>query len=137
MTKECKYVKNLSLPGVPASTMKNVDKLLGIGTTRGNQTDAGKNELVAMKLTKDDIKSIERWDSQQITFILKDDSNPVVNGGSPFSNLLNDIVTKKEVEDLIKEEQSLSTVGNALYSIPIALFTLLAISSNSLWINIF
>jgi hypothetical protein len=100
--RNCRYVSDLSVSGAPISVIKpTVDKFLGIGNTNGNQADAGKNALIAMKLTENDIKEIKQSNGQ-ITLILNDSPNPTVGGDTPFSHVSNDIVTGADAEKEIK-----------------------------------
>ena len=102
----CRYVKPLSVSGAPISAIQSiVDKFLGIGNTNGNQADAGKNALIAMKLTESDIKEIKQSNGQ-ITLILNDSTNPTVGGDTPFSHVSNDIVTSADAEAEIKKNLS-------------------------------
>ncbi len=78
------------------------DDFLGIGDDSGDQTDAGKYAVIAMKLTEDDVKDIQ-VSNDQITLILNDTTKPEAGGNSPFSHVSNDIVTKSDVEKIIND----------------------------------
>ena len=101
-TRVCNYVEPLTADGVDVSLIQStVDNFLGIGTANGDKSNAGKNALIAMNLTADDIKEIQQSNSQ-ITLILNNPSNSTVGGDTPFRHVSNDIITKADVENEIK-----------------------------------
>lgn len=93
-----RFVKQLKSDNVSVSSIQSiVDKAFGVGTTNGSKSNAGKNALVAMSLTGDDIKSVVQT-TEQITLQLNDSVNPS-KGGTPFNHVSNDFVTQKELSD--------------------------------------
>ncbi len=100
-TRNCKYIRNLSVSGAPASAIQSiVDSFLGIGTNGGTQADAGKYGMIGMSLTESDIKDFQATD-EQIVLLLNDSTNPEKENDSSFVHVSNDFVTKKDVEDQI------------------------------------
>ena len=102
-TRVCDYVEPLTATGVDVSLIQStVDKFLGIGpATTGNKLNAGKNALIPMSLTGNDIKEIQQSNSE-ITLILNNPSDPTSGGTTPFSHVSNAIITKEDVENEIK-----------------------------------
>lgn len=114
-TRTCEFTKDVDV-GSATGTLNNiiagvdenadlnsvVGGFLGVGTASGTEKDAGKCAIIPMNLTESDIKDVQR-DSEQVTLILNDSKNPSNGGNTPFNHVSNDFITKKDVEEKVKE----------------------------------
>ena len=109
----CGFTKDIDVGNSTATLntiIKNVDanadlnsvvgSFLGVGTTNGNQADAGKCAIIPMNIKESDIKSVSVG-QDQVSLHLNDSKNPSAGGDTSFNHISNDFITKKDVDDAV------------------------------------
>ena len=125
----CGFTKDIDVGNSTATLntiIKNVDanadlnsvvgSFLGVGTTNGNQADAGKCAIIPMNIKESDIKSVSVG-QDQVSLHLNDSKNPSAGGDTSFNHISNDFITKKDVDDAVAGVSDMMTVSSfdALY----------------------
>ena len=112
-TRQCGFTKDIDV-GNSTETLNNiiskvdanadlnsvVGSFLGVGTTSGNQADAGKYAIIPMNIKESDIKSVSSG-QDQVSLRLNDSKNPSAGGNTAFNHISNDFITKKDIDDAV------------------------------------
>lgn len=92
--------KIISMVDANADLNSVVGSFLAVGTTNGNQADAGKCAIIPMNIKESDIKSV-LVGQDQVSLHLNDSKNPSAGGDTSFNHISNDFITKKDVDDAV------------------------------------